>query len=70
MEYFTQGLASWNSLLTKCISDDYIKEGDRGEKCGSFEGNQYVRRTSNENPKSKHCLDEIERGGRIILIWI
>jgi len=43
MDLITLGLASWNSLLKNCISDDFIK-GDRGEKCGTCGENEYVRR--------------------------
>jgi hypothetical protein len=31
---------------------DHNTEGDRGEKCGNFEGNEYLRRISNENKKN------------------
>jgi hypothetical protein len=57
-------------LLTKIISDYHIKEGDRGEKCGTCGENEYVRRISIENLKSEHCVGEIEIGGREIFSWI
>jgi hypothetical protein len=58
-----------NSLLTKSISNDHIEEGDRGEKCGTCGENEYVERTTTENLKSKHSVEETEIGGRIIFSW-